>query len=247
MKIRNGYVSNSSSSSFVAKNMERDKIIPLIYEYIKSIDYDCEDNKWYKATEETVKTCFEKKLNESEKENENLLDIYVSSELAGIFYDWFDHFTNLRNFELANCKSECEFFKDNFHKKGKSECSRCYYKYIWEDAVQNEESALIDMEKFKELDFKKYINRIREAVYNSPTKKVRDDIQVDIDFNKYEMIKEMYEELFNEWKEKYPNAYVLSFSSDGGNYTEAFLRGLIYDFTEYMNKNNINGFKGENS
>jgi hypothetical protein len=103
------------------------------------------------------------------------------------------------------------------------------------------------MEKFKELDFKKYINRIKEAVYNSPTKKVRDDIQVDIDFNKYEMIEEMYKELFNEWKEKYPNAYVLSFSSDGGNYTEAFLRNLIYDFTNYMNKNNIDGFKGENS
>lgn len=250
MKIRSNYVSNSSSSSFVVKNMERDKILPLINDFIKNIDYNCKDNKWYKATEETVKTCFENKLNESEEEIKDLLDIYVSSELAGIFYDWFDYFINLRNFELAHCEHNCEFFKKDFHEKGKSECSYsyCYYKYIWNDAMKKKKSALIDMKNFKELNFEKHINKIKEFIYNSPTKIIHDEIRVDFDTKKEcEMIEEIYNEMLNEWKEKHPNAYIISFDSDTGNYTEAFLRNMIYDFTEYMNKNKIEGFKGENS
>ena len=48
-------------------------------------------------------------------------------------------------------------------------------------------------------------------------------------------------------KNDYPNAYVIEYSSDTGNHTEAFLRYTIWDFVDFMNNHGVKGIKGENS
>jgi len=54
MKIRTNYVSNSSSSSFIIKKVDENKIKDILSEFVNKIDLNDEYNKYYSTVSENI-------------------------------------------------------------------------------------------------------------------------------------------------------------------------------------------------
>ena len=238
MKIRSGYVSNSSSSSFIIKEFDKNKFVSLIDEFVKTIDFNDELNDIYSASEESVKECIINKLKEDNQDN--LKEIYIKEALYDIFYSMIEHHIFKREYEFINCES-CS---DN----GKNICHKCYYDYYRRKSEEYFDDFNDEMNNFKEFNFKNELKEIEKMVYEAEINLVNDSPSLKTDWNKWEsIIKGWYEEYYKKWKELNNSAYVLSFASDAGDMTEAFLRCYIYELIKFMRNNGIDGFKGENS
>ena len=110
MKIRNGYVSNSSSSSYVIKSLDMNILLGLINKFIDNIDFNDEDSKFYAITKDGIKSVFQRKLKINDFDE---LDCYLNNEFYGFFADLFDAYVAERNYELSNCK-KCKYYETDF-------------------------------------------------------------------------------------------------------------------------------------
>jgi hypothetical protein len=64
MKVRTNYVSNSSSSSFVIHNFDKDNTARLMKEFINQLDFSSEDCSYYHARPDHLQLCLNEKLKE---------------------------------------------------------------------------------------------------------------------------------------------------------------------------------------
>lgn len=259
MKIRNGFVSNSSSSSFVINNLtDVNQLKTAINNWVDQIDYNSEDNKYYNVTKQQLLDCFNKKLEQlnNKQEQDDLLNVYVQGAIASILYSGKDYLKDLRDYQLSECE-KCELYKTDFKKGRKrgSKCSHCFHMFQYEDFQKEQYELKHNLAVFthdkKELDFDVVLEKIREIVYSAPTKKMWDDDNESVVDLKYEHYDQYFDQVindyFNKWIDKYPNSCVLSFASDDGDHVEGFIRMMINDFVYFMTINGINGFRGENS
>lgn len=241
MKIRNGYVSNSSSSSFIINDFDKKKIIALVDKFVEQFSLD---KAWYtdeNVTKTDIKNCILDKINNTENQDK-YLNIYIKSFFDTIFHNYTNHFIWKRETEMWNC-SNCEYYLKS-HKK----CTECPKTYWNKQQKSYKKTAKDTMDIFDYFDFSEMIKTIKKMVYKSDIEILYDQKRVKSDWDKYYELFDKWEELFfNKWKEKYPNAYVLNFSSDEGSYIDAYMRFNLTDFIAFMYKNNIDGLKGENS
>lgn len=247
MKIRKCFVSNSSSSSFVIYDFSQEKTKNLIDDIVKKLGTK---NKYdYQIDNDSIKKCIFSKINETGKTQNDLLNIYVRIKLNHIFGNMFGYWENQRNWELSECNS-CKFYKKHFL-KDKKKCKQCRNFYYWFNAKGDKKTFKFHMKDMNEFDFKNEYNEIKKMVYDAPIK-IEEDGTKSVDYNymmkHYDDILNRYEDFyFDMWIKKHPNAHVLSFSSDDGDDNEAFIRYNIWSLINYMKKNEIFGFKGENS
>ncbi len=249
MKIRNGFVSNSSSSSCVIYNLDKAKLESLIDEYIATINFD--DYDYLETDADLVKQCILNKLHNTPiKEVKESIMIYVKGELEEVFYYMISYFQNLRQWELSGCKN-CLSYKKNFKEKI-GDCSNCWNHYYWQSAEKARRDLEYHCANFPEFNFKNEFKEIKDLVYKLPIiergKGKEKERVIDNDaLSKYD-IEDTYANLyFAKWLEKHPNAYVLSFASDDGDDSEALVRYDIMNFVLFMQEHGIAGFKGENS
>ena len=245
MKIRNGYVSNSSSSSYVIKNLDMGILLSLINKFIDNIDFNDEDSKFYAITKDGVCSVFQKKLKINDVDE---LDCYLNNEFYGFFADLFDAYVTERNYELSNCK-KCEYYETDFQlNKLNSKCCRCQNKYLFKQFTSFFDDVIEFTTTFNEFDFTEDIKEIKNAVDKLSTENRFDDIVVKVDYKHKENLIDKKVSKYRElWKQKYPNAFVLSFASDVGDMQEAYLRCMVYNFATFLKGNGVDGFIGENS
>ena len=239
MKIRSGYVSNSSSSSFVVTDFDKDKILPLVPKFVENIDFNDEYNKYYTVKKEDIISCIIDKIESEGSEQESYLKTYVKDDICNIFCQWIEYFIKKREQESSEC-SNCE---------DKGDCKGCYWDYLKNTIKHMEEEIELDCQNYPQLNLEKEKIKLKNLVYDSEvTNDKNGNIRVVSNWSDwYEVLDIITLRYFEEWKTLNPNAYVLSFASDEGNVNEAFVRNNIVDFCHFMLINGINGFNGEDS
>lgn len=254
MKIRMGFVSNSSSSSFVVKNFNRGLIEPLLLEFVESVDCgdfelysnDPEIKKHYDKYKYGIKQCMMNKMHLSEKKLEFYLSIYVKGQINSLFNALFDYYIAKRNLDLSNCENCC-YHKD-INRGNKGKCKGCMYLFDYHHMIEKDERIKWYKNDFPEFSFDDKEQEIEklvanfEVVENDGSKVVAPDWKVF-----YKLTDKWEDEYYAVWREKYPNAFVFSFASDDGDDTEMFMRCHINEFVSFMRKHDVDGFRGENS
>ena len=247
MKIRNGYISNSSASAFIIKNFNDIELIKsLIKLYIGQINFDAEFEHSYNVTKNGIKEVFEEIFKSNR--NEELLEVYIKNELWFLFDELFEFYVNKRNLELAGCES-CEFWNNDFPIKYSNECKKCSNLFTARKVMYSISTIAENMSTFSgDFDFTKDQEEIKDFVYSCKTKNINDEILVHYEYSEHDkLIEEKIEKYYKLWKQKYPNAFVFSFASDEGNNNSAYLRSTIDKFGYFMKQHNVDGIYGENS
>lgn len=247
MKIRTNYVSNSSSSSFIVKDITNIlSVITLIWKYIEDMQID-EQYRDYGCTKDGIKAVFDKKFKQSKQDNNDLIDIYINNEFYDLFSDLFYLNVYTRDFELSGC-TNCEFYTEDCEHWNSKECKSCSNKYTYKRIMDCVSNVASSCSNFDEFDFEKEKEEIKEYVYSLPTKQLyNNEIVVDVEKSNEAFILKLVDKYTKLWKQKYPNSFVFSFASDVGDYNEAYLRSKVFDLASFMYNNKIDCLIGENS
>ena len=246
MKIRSNYVSNSSSSSFIIRIFNKKTFENLIDDFIKTLNFNDEYYDYLYPDEKSIKKCILDKINQDKETQEDNFNIYIKGGLDSIFYNMFSYFIYMRNWELSECKS-CENYKEYFN-TDKVTCKNCWNYYLYKQAKEHKTEYEINIDDFNEFDFKNEYKEIQKFVYDTPVINNKDEKQMQDNWKEWSDIIDSYiNKYYLQWREKYPDAYIIDFASDNGDNNEAFLRYNIWNMINFMNDKGIQGFKGENS
>lgn len=247
MKIRNGFVSNSSSSSFIIKEIKDWEIISnLIKKYIGQINFDFKYEQDYCISKKGITQVFDNILKSST--NKEIVELYIKNELWFLFDNIFECYINKRNLELSECE-KCEFYCSDFPIKHSKKCNKCSNLFTARKVMYSISTIAENMSTFSDdFDFSEDQEEIKNFVYSCQIENINDEILVHYE---YKDLDDLLEEKTNKysklWMEKYPNAFAFSFASDEGNNNSAYLRNTIDKFGYFMKQHNIDGIYGENS
>lgn len=238
MKIRACYVSNSSSSSWVCTEFNKEKFMQLIDKYIELITSNKKDMVYYDIHDKVkLKECIMSKFSDDQEE---LSETYVCYDLIyGYFSDLIDYYSKIREFSYSDCKDDCK----------EEEEYNVYYLEWLNKNIHDNIKKLNDAEKiFPELKNRETRESVKSFVDTFDIKVNGGNAHI---INNWQRISEFLEPLSNEyyniWKKKHDNYFIFSFASDNGNKEEAYLRYNLNKFIRFMKKNGLNGFWGENS
>lgn len=226
MRVRSGFVSNSSSSSFVLvekKNAERS--VELFGQYVNNPPVGDDFNTASKRAGAIGV------FTEKAKQFEAMTPYEMSCHFAYVMWE----FENFYKTYLP------------LHKNGVSLSNKEDYRV--DDYHDQRQSFLSAMRMYS---MKKYLKPLllkMKAYIEEKTEWVEEDGEFfsDYDSRDFYFLREDYNRLGEEWTSNNPNAVLVWFASDDGDENEANVRSLIFGFCDYCSDKGIECLVTDNS
>lgn len=243
MKIRQGYVSNSSSSSFILLNKEKlDKVLAIASKKIDSFDFD--DYYLETTSRDTIKETF---LNKAKEQTNDNCHQWLSIAVNNLWF-YFERYSEALYINKKNYCSKCvhsiictEKLEDGV------ECVHLYQLKNIQNARKDYERALDGMPR-------KWIPVELMAEFTKNMGRMF-KIKTDTDGTKYLVRKNNMDDYFLEELYKFTEAIngdgtvVFDFATDCGSDEEMAIRGsgVLYRIYEELNNNYVDCMWVENS
>ena len=231
MRVRKGFVSNSSSSSFILhssedKSVANNMFLSFLEEESDILASYLHDG--YETDVESIKKRFRDTLFVERQDKDRLLCM-LKSEI----YKIVDLYVDL----LIDRKC-LKYVKDNYcFTCNDTDCEGCIYNYtINLERYQYLRSCKNGLHKVK---FMSYFRELKERV-NKAEVELHNNYPILSSYKFYENdIDTISTELAEAWVLTNPDAAILEFYSDNHDHTEAVLRFLMYRFTKYCRKRGV--------
>jgi len=248
MKIRNGYVSNSSSSSFVLNDKKDfDFVVEMIS---KSFAYLVKSKEWssYKISAAKLEKALKKSVKKSDDSDAVRTYIFNLFYYVVMHYSWY--YGKVKQLKENDACIGCTLLKHHkcLFRSRRKEKENCFWKYDFKHMMDERQNALNYLKNFP-FKFPLYLlkecrKQQDENVKISNTKDGMKFVQSDL---KYDEMKKLIEKEVDKWMVENPNHCFLEFASDDGNSGEAVLRYNLGKYVMKARKQGIQGFFSDNS
>ena len=223
MKIRKGYVSNSSSSSFVVTDAA--KAIEAIYTHIQEVECMASHKDYRRFLDK------HKPVTDPDRVRMYVTNVYY---YVAMHYEWY--YAKVLQLKHNDACFGCE------NCRSRSSCAFTMYRCGWYMSLISMSAYRDDVVKWLKYiptweDAHQLLKHVKKQMHETLSVTVTDgETYIDYKTN-YTELMEFILSLADKWLETHPGAVVLEFKSDSGNVHESEIRHLlstVYD--EYFAK-----------